>query len=582
MAKGAFASRSLKKARRILDDLEETSIVSDLIFLENLNSWHVKFKLKLILDNNITAFPSETDWHLLIQDQEEYAAIKISPDRLNGLKTTYEHQFFNVETTDDWTSGYPCLEDFGYSLRQDSFSAQPVIIDERLKWYVERLIDWCKRASQNALSKDGDNFELPMFYLNPTGILVINESVEDFSNTWNTNKEMFGSALLNFSMNKFFLINILNIKGEFIRNCVEPKRLVPMTNEVALEVPGVWIKLNKVPVYENWSVVKTWKELNKISSDEGINLSLLIDKIYPSLKKSLPIPFLVAFPISKLKGGEKALMHIQAFVLPPPKVLAKTIRKEFGKQNKVKALMSGLENITLDWMTTENWNWKESSGRGQLKHICNKKVLLVGAGALGGFLAEAFVRGGVSEITIVDNDILRFGNLTRHLLDASSVGKYKSQEVANYLRKININVKVNFFNLSFEDFIRTESVAGYDLIADASASDSVLNQISKLGKINFFSTAIGFKAENLFLIFSQAEEVVLENIYSVFRATIDLEKIKAEKEGFPTEGIGCWHPVFPADISDIMLAASLSLKWLEGMYNKNENRIAVIPISKII
>lgn len=55
-----------------------------------------------------------------------------------------------------------------------------------------------------------------------------------------------------------------------------------------------------------------------------------------------------------------------------------------------------------------------------------KKVAIIGCGALGGYLARAVVQAGVGSLLLVDMDTLSSGNTGRHLLGMSSVGQAKS------------------------------------------------------------------------------------------------------------------------------------------------------------
>lgn len=64
------------------------------------------------------------------------------------------------------------------------------------------------------------------------------------------------------------------------------------------------------------------------------------------------------------------------------------------------------------------------------KTLKNKHVLLVGAGAIGGYLAQSLCclgagLGPKGKLTIVDHDILKPGNIGRHLLGIDSLGHFK-------------------------------------------------------------------------------------------------------------------------------------------------------------
>lgn len=41
--------------------------------------------------------------------------------------------------------------------------------------------------------------------------------------------------------------------------------------------------------------------------------------------------------------------------------------------------------------------------------------------------------------------------------------------------------------------------------------------------------------------------------------------LQAADEEFPREGVGCWHPVFPARADDISMMAAVGVKYLESI-----------------
>jgi hypothetical protein len=47
------------------------------------------------------------------------------------------------------------------------------------------------------------------------------------------------------------------------------------------------------------------------------------------------------------------------------------------------------------------------------------------------------------------------------------------------------------------------------------------------------------------------------------------------------EGIGCWHPVFPARIDDIWMLASAGIKWIESQMESSVNDIELVVFEQI-
>lgn len=112
-----------------------------------------------------------------------------------------------------------------------------------------------------------------------------------------------------------------------------------------------------------------------------------------------------------------------------------------------------------------------------------KKVLLIGAGAIGSEIAEALTRSGTVHLTIIDNDSLRPHNLARHALYADDLGEYKSVAVAN---KLNSMFSTDVCESMSRDFLGMTSeelqdiCKDVDLVINASASLAVQSRLPKV------------------------------------------------------------------------------------------------------
>jgi len=67
--------------------------------------------------------------------------------------------------------------------------------------------------------------------------------------------------------------------------------------------------------------------------------------------------------------------------------------------------------------------------------LADKHVVIAGCGALGGQLAVQLAQAGVGTLTLLDNDVLTWQNVGRHVLDASYVGQSKALALADAIRK---------------------------------------------------------------------------------------------------------------------------------------------------
>lgn len=73
----------------------------------------------------------------------------------------------------------------------------------------------------------------------------------------------------------------------------------------------------------------------------------------------------------------------------------------------------------------------------QLRGLAEKKVVVVGVGALGSQIALLLARAGAGEFTLIDNDNVTPGNTVRHALSLSQVGLGKAEAVRAEVHRAN-------------------------------------------------------------------------------------------------------------------------------------------------
>ena len=109
-------------------------------------------------------------------------------------------------------------------------------------------------------------------------------------------------------------------------------------------------------------------------------------------------------------------------------------------------------------------------GEDNQKLLSSKNVAVFGLGGVGGFCAEALVRAGVGNLTIVDFDRVSESNINRQIIALqSTVGQKKTTLFEARLKDINPNVNLkiidDFYNQ--EELVIDFSCEEYDYVADA-------------------------------------------------------------------------------------------------------------------
>lgn len=125
-----------------------------------------------------------------------------------------------------------------------------------------------------------------------------------------------------------------------------------------------------------------------------------------------------------------------------------------------------------------NDNWLERTtlllGEDKLKLLQQANVLVVGLGGVGAYAAEMIARAGVGRMTIADADVVSQSNINRQLIALhSTVGKEKSELMAERLRDINPDIELRVVNR----FIKDDET---DALLDSDRFDYIVDAIDTL------------------------------------------------------------------------------------------------------
>ena len=117
-------------------------------------------------------------------------------------------------------------------------------------------------------------------------------------------------------------------------------------------------------------------------------------------------------------------------------------------------------------------------GDAVMERLRATRVILFGVGGVGGWCAEALVRSGLGNITVVDPDIVAEHNVNRQVMALSStVGRPKVEVLKERLLDINPEASVCALQKAWDrDYGDTFGLDGYDYIVDA--IDSLKDKIN--------------------------------------------------------------------------------------------------------
>lgn len=109
-------------------------------------------------------------------------------------------------------------------------------------------------------------------------------------------------------------------------------------------------------------------------------------------------------------------------------------------------------------------------GNDNLDRIKEKTIMVVGIGGVGGYVVESLVRNGISNIILIDHDIVDITNKNRQIIALNStIGKKKVAVMGERILDINEKCKVEMLDLFLDDTNTEKIIEKYhpDYVVDA-------------------------------------------------------------------------------------------------------------------
>ncbi len=108
-------------------------------------------------------------------------------------------------------------------------------------------------------------------------------------------------------------------------------------------------------------------------------------------------------------------------------------------------------------------------GKESVEKLKKARVAVFGIGGVGGYVCEALARSGVGVLELIDKDVVSESNLNRQIIALhSTIGKYKTEVMAERIKDINPNAVVRTRNIFYLPETASEfDFSGYDYVVDA-------------------------------------------------------------------------------------------------------------------
>jgi ThiF family len=560
-------TEDLLAGRRALDALAgSVAIIQDWTWCSEVGRWTLACQI-------CSSQGHSSNWYILAEASYPFGEIDFYPAEIGGIEQTYPHQNHNgwPEAGFLWRKGKICLDSSVSSLGRIGGEREPFNSHERLLWYCQRAIAWITAAEGGTLTKPGDPFELPHFPHRETSLVAFSETPQNLP-LWQELTCRAGICELSkVKQNPRILVvqKFLADDGSKIHESHWGSCLKTLGDQVRARVWGLWLRLDKVPVLPPWEAPTKWEQLREIAESQGFDLDQLLMTGLACRRRHTLELILIGFPIPQIAGGQLVQMHWQPIMLSsirPPK-------SGFGGQRNLKLHHEKIFEMQkrIRWGTCQNWDASEISNRGRLPlAVRSQSIGLIGAGALGGALANLLVRAGNYALTLCEFDVVQIGNLVRSNYSLLEIGESKAQALRLQLLQASPHSAVKIINESFPPCSpeNIDCIKACDVILDCTAEDSVLQQLESFSwqaEKLFVSISLGFKAKRLFCYGVRSKCFPVEDFHARLEPWLERESQEYTLEDFPHDGVGCWHPVFPARLDDVTLMAAIAIKFIEQL-----------------
>ena len=168
----------------------------------------------------------------------------------------------------------------------------------------------------------------------------------------------------------------------------------------------------------------------------------------------------------------------------------------------------------------------------KIEVIKNSNILIIGLGGVGGYCVESLVRCGVSNITLVDNDIIELSNINRQLIALSNnIGKYKTEMWKERILLINKDANVKLITERIDESnIYKLFEEKYDYIIDACDTSKVKEELIKIcykNKIKIVSSmGMARKMDASKIIITKLNKTTNDPLAKKIRKNLTLEEMK--------------------------------------------------------
>ena len=361
---------------------------------------------------------------------------------------------------------------------------------------------------------------------------------------------------------------VINYVVQKFVSCGQVKKMLPCKISKFYQnlrsFDGVYCLLNNIPSVYDKFIVEDYDSIKGLFSQSQKNY--IHTFVVSHRGKCNFFPLFCGYRIPE--GG----VYWQAMMLFMDDLPIEPVRVGTGKN---RFWLTDFKQRLIQWAETVDISYKYFFGRGAMpEELANKKILIMGVGAIGSIVAETLTRCGAKSLTLYDIDNKEPGNVCRSAYPFYTGITEKTLDMENFLTQISPHVECISLKSIVDLVVKTYAVGHedksalaklfdeFDLIFDCTTDNQLMRVMDSTGtKAQLVNLSITNHAQDLICAFSPNVTETVLLVYGLLKRDTETDMYN------PT---GCWNPTFKASYNDIECKVQAAVKHIVRMLSSLE------------
>lgn len=365
-----------------------------------------------------------------------------------------------------------------------------------------------------------------------------------------------GIPVANYMVQKFVSVKQMKKKD---RSCV-----VSEFYQKLRSFDGVYCLLKDVPSVHNKFIVEDYDSIKSLFSQSQKNY--IHEFVVSHRGKYDYFPIFCGY---RIPGGG---VHWQAMMVFMDDLPIEPFRVGTGKN---RLWLTEFTQGPIHWTETIDISYQYFFGRGAMPaELANKKILIMGVGAIGSIVAETLTRCGAKNLTLCDIDNKEPGNVCRSAYPFYTGVTEKALDLESLLTQISPHVDCATLKSVFDAVVKRYAAEHenitvlanlfdeVDVIFDCTTDNQLMRVVDAIGtKAQVVNLSITNHAQDLICAFSPNVTETVLLVYGMLKRDVENDMYN------PT---GCWNPTFKASYNDIESKVQFAMKHIIRMLSSEE------------